>query len=139
MTMSLYSRLPGGFPGVPGAVELADDVGGEGVALRAGAQRGGQFQERGDRLVQGVASASMKVLSARLRALASASSVAVDPARRAACAYTSGETPCTVTAALVSVATVTAAAAMLVASAPATVVISGRRARFRPPRPRWPR
>ena len=31
------------------------DVGGEGVALRAGAQRGGQFQERGDRLVQGVA------------------------------------------------------------------------------------
>jgi hypothetical protein len=38
-------------------VELADDVGGEGVALRAGAQRGGQFQfqERGDRLVQGVA------------------------------------------------------------------------------------
>jgi hypothetical protein len=48
MTMSLYSRLPGGFPGVPGAVELADDVGGEGVALRAGAQRGGQFQERGE-------------------------------------------------------------------------------------------
>jgi hypothetical protein len=40
-------------------VELADDVGGEGVALRAGAQRAGQFQERGDRLVQGVAAGSV--------------------------------------------------------------------------------
>ena len=36
-------------------MELADDVGGEGVALRAGAQRDGQFQERGDRRVQGIA------------------------------------------------------------------------------------
>ncbi len=45
-------------------MELADHVGREGVALRAGAQRGGQFQERGDRLVQGIAPAREAQLEA---------------------------------------------------------------------------
>jgi len=36
-------------------VELAQDIGGQRVALGSGAQRGGQFQQRRERLVQGVA------------------------------------------------------------------------------------
>jgi hypothetical protein len=36
-------------------VELADDVGGQGVALGAGAQAGGHLQQRSEGLVQGVA------------------------------------------------------------------------------------
>ena len=62
-----------GLPGVPGAVELADDVGGEGVALGAGAQRARQFQERvsaSSRALRRAASRSARRVSIRVWARA---------------------------------------------------------------------
>jgi hypothetical protein len=50
-----FVPAPGWSSGVPGAVELADDVGGQDVALGAGAQAGGHLQQRREGLVQGVA------------------------------------------------------------------------------------